>query len=64
MTSVVALLKIPKEFSEEQGFDFGVFLRREPTLVPKPCSEWLCLAGGLRAGAPASPVGALLRVIP
>lgn len=61
-TSGVALLRVPKESSDEQGFDVGVLLPRELTLVPKPFSEWLCVAGGLQAEAPGSPVPALLGV--
>lgn len=64
MISAVTLFQIPKEFSDEQGFDFGAFLPRELALVPEPCSEWLCLASGLKAEAPGSPVLALLGVTP
>lgn len=64
LMSVVTLLKIRKEFSDQQGFDFGVFLPRELTLVPQPCSERLRLADGLQAEAPGSPVLALLGVTP
>lgn len=64
MISAVTLLQIPKEFSDEQGSDFGVFLPGELALVPEPCSEWLCLTSGLQAAAPGSPVLALLGVTP
>lgn len=62
--SVVALLRAPKEFSDEQVFDFGVLLSRELTLSPEPCCKWLCLAIGEQAEVPGSPVPALLGVSP
>lgn len=62
-TSGVALLRVSKESSNDKGFDVGDFLPSELTLIPKPFSEWLCMAGGLRAKAPGSPVLALLGLI-